>query len=252
MFKRALITIQVAAMLLVASLSMGQSQTPMLAPVDPLAWAVVNTDWGHFGAAQLKSLREVINGQVRNHEINNSRTDFSTGIVQRLKCFDPANCVMCSPDVMRYAKTMQSQLRAASGALQGNASSLSALATYYEQQTKAEKTREQLNADNRSYVITEVQNVDGRDVVTTKTVTFATPSNEGPARAQQLANQLRRQLAQQNQQQGLAFYAYIKAAEETIKSPRPAIVLNLSSDPLTGGGGAASSKSSSSAVPDTQ
>lgn len=245
MIKRVIATIPVVALLLVGSISMAQTKTPLLAPVDPLAWAVVNTDWGPFGAAQLKNLREVVNGQVRNHEINNSRTDFNTGVVQRLRCFDPANCVMCSPDVMKYARRMQDQLRASSGAIQGNSSNLAALATYYEQQAAAEKERERLNAD-RSYMMTEVQNVDGRDVVTTKTVTFSTPGNGGPAHAQQLANQLRGQLAQQNQQQGMAFYAYIKAAEETIRKPKPAIVLNLGGETSSQAGAA----SASSAVPD--
>jgi len=206
----------------------------LLAPVDPLAWAVANTDWGPFGGAQLKKLREVVNGQVIAHEANASYTDPETRIVKRLKCFDPANCVMCSPAAMEYGRKMRGQLSATSVADQANAANLAALATYYDQQVKAAKDRERLNAEKGDYIVTTTRMEDGREVTTTSTVTFQNPGNAGAQRAQQLATQMRQSAQMQSQQQGGSIYAYITAALETLQKPQPAIELNVGRDPLAG------------------
>jgi hypothetical protein len=208
------------------------AQQALLAPVDPLAWAVANTDWGAYGGEQLKNLRQVVNGQVIAHEASASYTDPQTRVVKRLKCFDPSNCVMCSPSAMKYARTMRDQMSGKSEAIQGNVSNLAALATYYDQQAQAAKDRERLNATANDYVMTETNIVDGQEVTTTKTVTFENPGTEGTARAQQLANQMRQYSANQAGMEGAQVYAYITAAQQTLQKPKPAIELNVGRDPL--------------------
>ncbi len=225
-------TFLMTALLFVFVPGNSQGQQILLAPVDPLAYAVASANWGNMGGGQLESLRKVVMGQVRAHEANSARTDPATGIVQRVKCFDPANCVMCSPEVLEYGRRMRDQLSASSGAAQGNAANLSALATYYEQQAEAERERERLNAAANNFMVIERTVVDGQEVVTTKTVTFE-GTNGGPSRAQRLANEMRQQsYSQQGQNQAMMVYGYIRAASDTLQRPRPAILLNLGSDPL--------------------
>ena len=102
----------------------------------------------------------------------------------------------------------------------------------HDQQAQAEKDRELLNAGGQNYVMTETAIVDGQEVTTTRTVTFDTPSGEGTGRAQQLANQMRQYASGQVDTQGAMVYGYITAATQTLKSPQPAIELNVVRDPL--------------------
>lgn len=209
------------------------AQQVLLAPVDPLAWAVANTDWGGMGGQSLKDLRAVVNGQVIAHQAAASYTDPQTRIVKRLKCFDPANCIMCSESARAAAKTMRTQLTNSSMASMGNSANLTALATYYDQQAQAAKDRERLNSLPNDYVMTETSIVDGQEVTTTKTVSFKAPTGTGTAQAEQIASQVRQYAANQVQGQGAVVYAYISAAVQTLQKPRAAIELNVGVDPLT-------------------
>lgn len=208
------------------------AQQALLAPVDPLAWAVSNTDWGGMGGKSLKDLRAVVNGQVIAHEAVASYTDPQTRIVKRLKCFDPANCVMCSKSASEAAKKMRTQLTNSSMSSMGTSANLTALATYYDQQAQAVKDRERLNSLPNDYVMTETSIVDGQEVTTTKTVSFQAPTGTGTAQAEQIAGQVRQYASNQMQSQGTIVYAYISAAAQTLQKPQPAIELNVGVDPL--------------------
>lgn len=204
----------------------------MLAPVDPLAFAVASNDWGPYGGPQLQNLRKVVNGQVLAHQTGSSYTDPETHVIKRTKCFDPSNCVMCSPQAMDYGKKMLGQLKASSGAGQATGTNMAALATYYDQQARAMKDRELLAASNAEFVVTETSIVDGQEVTTTKTVTLENTGSKGVERAKAFAQQLKNQAAQQQAQQGVTVYSYITAATETLQTPKPAIEMYVSNDPL--------------------
>lgn len=208
------------------------SAAPLLAPVDPLAWAVANADWSGHGGGQIESLRKVVNGQVAAHQVNSSYTDPVNRVVKRVKCVDPANCVMCSPGAGDAGQKLREQISASAGAAAGTGSMYATLATYAESRANSLSQQARWNSLRNENRLTETTNVDGEDVVTTKTVKVENSADAEIARTAEIMKQLAQNAQMQAQQQGSLVYTYIEAASQNLKAPEPAIELFAGTDPL--------------------
>lgn len=205
---------------------------PVLAPVDPLAYAVANADWGGLGGNQIESLRKIVNGQVTAHQVSNSYTDPVNRVVKRVKCADPANCIMCSAAAGDAAQTLRQQISASASSAAGNASMYGTIATYAEARAKAMSQQAQWNALRNENTITETTNVDGEDVTTTRTVKVENAADQEMARTAEVLQQLAQSAQMQQQQQGSVVHTYMGAAEQSLKKPEPGYEMFAGTDPL--------------------
>lgn len=205
---------------------------PLLAPVDPLAWAVANADWSGYGGDQIEALRKVVNGQVAAHQVSSSYTDPTERVVKRVKCVDPANCVMCSQSAGDAGQKLRQQISASAGSAAGSSSMYATLATYADARANALSERARWNSLRNENTVSETVNVDGEDVTTTKTVKVENAADAEIARTAEVMKQLAQNLQMQSQQQGSLVHAYIGAAQQNLSSPEPAVELYSGTDPL--------------------
>jgi endonuclease/exonuclease/phosphatase (EEP) superfamily protein YafD len=205
---------------------------PLLAPVDPLAWAVANADWSGTGGTQIDSLRKIVNGQVTAHQVNSAYTDPVNRVVKRIKCADPANCVMCSQAAGDAGQKLRQQISASASSAAGTASMYATLQTYAEARANALSEQARWNSLRKESTVTETVNVDGQDVTTTKTVKVENAADAEIARTAEVMKQLAQNAQLQTQQQGSLVYTYVGAAAQNLKSPEPAVELYAGSDPL--------------------
>lgn len=88
---------------------------PMLAPADQLAWAVAHVSWERFihlnGLKEsADSIRKLVAGRIRMHEVNVSYTCPKCRVVMRAVCNDPHHCVFCSKRAMARARLMRAEM----------------------------------------------------------------------------------------------------------------------------------------------
>lgn len=204
----------------------------LLAPVDPLSWAVANGDWGVQGASQIDALRKVVNGQVTAHQLTSSYTDPKTRVVKRIKCADPANCIMCSDAARESGKKLRDQVSNSAGSAQGAASIYTAAATYAQARADAINAQSTWQQARSKSTITETSMVDGQEVTTTKTVTVEDPAAAEVQKTEQVLAQLKAAAQAQAQQQGSLVYTYLGAAVGNLTAPAPAVELYMGEDPL--------------------
>lgn len=205
----------------------------LLAPVDPLSWAVANGDWGGQGASQIDALRKVVNGQVTAHQVNSAYTDPKTRVVKRIKCADAANCVMCSNSAREASKKLREQVSNSAGSAQGTSAIYTAAATYAQARADAINSQSSWNkARSNSSTVIETALVDGVEVTTSKTVTVEDPANAELQKTEQILAQLKTAAQAQTQQQGAIVYTYLGAAVGNLKAPAPAVELYVGQDPL--------------------
>ncbi len=204
----------------------------LLAPVDPLSWAVANADWGGQGAAQIDALRKVVNGQVTAHQVTSSYTDPVSRVVKRVKCFDPVNCIMCSNTARDAGKKLRDQVSNSAASAQGSQALAAAAATYAKARADAITEQARWNNARSESTIVETTMVDGQEVTTSKTVTVTNNTDAELAKTQQILAQIQAATQQQNQQQGNLVYTYVGAATGNLQAPQPVVEMYLGQDPL--------------------
>lgn len=228
MFKKlALIAVGIASLTGPAS-----AVETLLAPVDPLAWAVANANWGTSGGSQIESLRKIVNGQVTAHQVNGSYTDPEQRVVKRIKCSDPANCFMCSQSAREAGKKLRVEVSNSAGSAQGSQGIYAAMSTYAQAKADALNAQARWNNLRNENTITETTMVDGEEVVTTKTVKIENAADAQMQEAAKVMQQVAQSAQLQSQQQGSLVYSYIKAAAGTLNTPQPCTELFVGEDPL--------------------
>lgn len=205
---------------------------PILAPVDPLAWAVANADWGPAGGAQLESLRKVVNGQVAAHQLQGSYVDAEQRVVKRLKCAGANGCVMCSKAVRDSARTLRQQISNTAMGASDSSSMFAAMATYAQAKADALSSQARWNALRNENTMTMTTMVDGQEVVTTQTVKVENAADAEMERVSGLMQQMAQTYGMQAQQQGSTVYNYLGAATESLAKPEPAVEVYIGEDPL--------------------
>lgn len=219
-----------------------ETAAPILAPVDPLAWAVANADWGHAGGQQVESLRKIVNGQVAAHQVNCSYTDPRSLSVMRVKCFDPANCVVCSKSAGEAGRKLRQEIGNSAASAQTQGSIYNAIATYAQQRATALSEQAKWNELRNENTVTETTtDGQGESQTVTKTVKVENAADKEMQRTSQILQQLAANAHTQAQQQGSMVHNYVNAAVETLQKPSTATVVLSGQDPLQSGQAAAPS-----------
>lgn len=195
---------------------------PVLAPVDPLAWAVANSDLGPYGGAQADSLRKIVNGQVAAHQASCSYTDPKTRAVVNVKCYDPANCVVCSKKAGDAGKKLQREISGAASSSAGQASIYQTMASYAQARADALNEQAKWNELRNQQTITETTTVDGETKTVTKDVKVENAADKESRHTAQVMSQLAAAAQVQAQQQGSVTGTYVNAAASALQKPQPA------------------------------
>lgn len=245
MFKKILMTALATAALALPAFAQNATETdnitvreplppgPVLAPVDPFAWAVANADWGSYKNSQVDSLRKIVNGQVTAHQANATYTDPNTGSLLSVKCYDPTNCVVCSRGAMESAKQLRQQVGGSISVSGETATAFSVLATYQKRQADALNEQAKWNELRNQYTVTEETTTgEGETITTTKSVKVTNAADEEAKRLAQIQQAASQLSMQQGQQHGMAIYSYGNAAAACLREPQPSILMYAGSDPL--------------------
>ena len=224
-----------AVIIAIAAVAPAQDQeyVPVLAPIDPLAWAVANADWGAYTTPQIESLRKIVNGQVAAHQVSCSYTDSKTHSVMRVKCSDPVTCMICSKTSRQNALKLRQEIGNSSANAQAQGGQFAALATYAK--ARADALNQQAKWNEAKNLITKTETVTGADGETKTEVTTVKTEDALEAekkKTAQVLQQLSAGAQAQAQQQGSLVGTYVNAAMNTLVTPTSATVMFAGQDPL--------------------
>ncbi len=228
------------ALLLIAVVSLGGSAFacetttgPLLAPIDPFAWAAANTDWRGQGNGQVDSLKKIVNGQVAAHQIHSSYTCAKCRSVMRVKCSDPSNCVMCSQAAGDTGKKLRAQLNNSVSSASDMGSVYAMMATMQEHEAARLEAQAKWNELQNEYTVEEeVTTADGVTEKTTKKVKVTNAADTERKNQAAALQALAAGAQQQGQAQGMMIYSYMSAAAGALTKPAPSTALYAGEDPL--------------------
>jgi hypothetical protein len=151
----------------------------------------------------------------------------------RVKCSDPANCVVCSKSAADAGKKLRDEIGASSANAQSQGSVYAALSTYAASRSAALAEQAKWNDLRNELTVTETTtSTDGETKTVTKTVKTENGADKENQRVAQVMQQLGQAAQVQAQQQGSMVSTYVNAAAGALQKPGPATVLFAGQDPL--------------------